>query len=152
MSNNMSALGDNEKYEALSIEWVDAMRRHVTEKAIGKPLDFEVVFSIEYTDPPQHLLRGKGDASVGYTIRVKNGVLEVLDGAHPEEADVGTCAAYDPFALSYRLPLDQYMRFLQDERPKLEAEGKVKRYGNPELIKPLVPVIEMLGFYSKYTA
>lgn len=152
MSTKPSPENGAERYEALSVGWVDALRRHIEERAAGKALDFEVVFSAEYTDPPAHLLRNDGRKSVGYTIQVKAGRIEVLDGARPEEADAGACSAYDPFALSYRLPLEQYMRWLQEERPVHEAAGKLKSYGDAQRIRPLIPVMEMLDFYSKHTA
>lgn len=142
----------NERFEALSVGWVNAMRRYITDKAAGKKLDFEVVFSAEYTDPPKHLLRGDGRNSVGYTIRVKNGEIEVLDGARPDEADAGAKSAYDPVALTYRLPLDEYMKWLKEQRSEVEAQGKMLSFGKREKLAPLIPIIDMLGFYSKFTA
>lgn len=141
-----------ERYESVSAEWVNALRRYVTAKAEGQTLDFEVTYSAEYTDPPAHLLRGDGRNSVGYTIRVKGGKLEVFDGARPDEADFGSTATYDPFALAYKLPLEEYTTvWMTETRPAAEAAGKMKWYGDRAAIAPLRPIIAMIGFYSNYT-
>lgn len=151
MSDKSNTPGSHERHEPFSLGWVHALREYQAKRAEGKTFDFEVVWSAEYYDPPAHLLRG-GRKTVGYTIKVKNGKLEVLDGSSPDEADVWYSAPYDPAALVYRGTLEAYMTWLKEEAPRLRAEGKMKRGGNEELIKPLVPQLNMLEFYFSYSA
>ena len=141
-----------ERHEALSVGWVDALRSYQAAQVAGKELDFELVMSAEYTNPPAHLLRAGGGDSVGYTVRVKDGALELLDGPHHDEADVCLISAYDPCALAYRLPLEDYLSWMRENRARLIEEGTIVVKGDLERITPLAQVVNMLGFYSNYTA
>lgn len=150
MSQSSPTQEPHERFEPFSLGWVNALRTYQEGRAEGKVFDFDVVWSAEYRDPPAHLLRD-GRESVGYTIKVKDGKLEVIDGPNREEANVWYSAPYDPAALVYKGTLDAYMQWLKDVAPRLREEGKMIRGGNEELIKPLVPQLNMLEFYFSYS-
>lgn len=149
----MSDAQKNDRYEVLSLKWVNALGRHLGEKASILCLDADCVLSSEYTNPPPHLLRGDGRDTVGYTILARDGTLVVLDGARHEQADFSITSAFDPVALMYRKSADEYQRWIQENGERLRGEGKIVYGGkNPQGAGSLAGQLNMFEFYSKYTA
>lgn len=142
----------NERYEVLSLEWVNALRRHLAEKAASMTLDADCVLSCEYTNPPPHLLRADGRGTVGYAILARNGAIEVLDGAHHDQADFTVTSSYDPVALMYRTSGPEYQKWILENGERLRAEGKIIYGGkNREGAGRLFGQLNMFEFYSRYT-
>lgn len=149
----MNDTARNERFEVLSPGWVDAPRRHLTEKAPSLKLDADYVMSSEYTGPPAHLLRPDGRDTVGYTILVRDGAFMVLDGAHHDQADFTITSAFDPVALMYRKSAAEYQDWIQQHGERLRREGKIVYGGrNPGGAGSLAGQFNMFEFYSKYTA
>jgi hypothetical protein len=115
------------RYEPISVEWVAAMGAYMKRKAATKNIDFELTWSIEYTDPPTHLLRGHGPNMIGYHMVFKDGTVQVFDGRAPD-ADVRFIYPYDPFALRLRMRSDEYMAWVEAEGAKYH--GLVKTTGD----------------------
>lgn len=142
----------DERYETLSVEWVNALRRHLAEKAAVMNLDADCVLSCEYANPPPHLLRGDGRGTVGYAIFARNGAIEVLDGAHHDQADFTITSSYDPVALMYRTSASEYQKWIQENGERLRAEGKIVYGGKDQAgAARLFGQLNMFEFYSKYT-
>ena len=114
------------RYEAISVEWVNALKAYVKEKTKGKTCDFELVWSIEYTNPPAHLLRGDGRDFIGYHWRAKNGKFEVFDGP-VETAVIRTIYPYYPIAVHLRMNTNDYTKWAQEHGA--EVRDQVKTIG-----------------------
>src|SRR3974390_303752 len=101
------------RYEAVSVEWVNALAEYVEERFGKTEFDFDLVWSVEYRDPPQHLLRGDGRVTVGYHFRAGGGKIEVGDGP-ADDAELRVAYPYDPFALNLRMPTDEYVAWVAE--------------------------------------
>jgi hypothetical protein len=101
------------RYVPMSSEWVNALKEYVKDKTKGKTCDFELTWSIEYTDPPAHLLRGDGRDFVGYHFKAKDGKFEVCDEPL-ETADMRTRYPYFPVATHLYMNTDQYMAYVRE--------------------------------------
>jgi|SRR3974390_133777 len=142
----------SERYEAISVEWVNALRKYLAEKTKGKNLDFKGTYSAEYTNPPAHLLRGDGRNTIGWTLRVNDREVEVLDGPHHHRADIVTIEAYDPMALSLRMTDDEFQKWYAQHGRRLEAEGKVVFIGDLDVTKLALFMTPFRDeFYVKHT-
>jgi len=140
-----------QRCEAGSVQWVNALRTYATNSAKDKVLDFELAFCAEYTNPPAHLLRGDGRDTVGYVVQVKNGQLQVFDGAR-DDVDVRVIVAYDPVALKYSLRGDGFINWMTENGPRLVQEGKFRVIGDAKLNQQLLgKIFNLLDFYSTYT-
>ena len=102
---------------------MNAARDYVREKTKDKVVDFEVAWSVEYVDPPAHLLRGHGDNVVGYHYLAKDGKFDVVDGPL-ESADVRAIYPYDPFAVGLRMNTDQWVAWVTENGAKYRDQVK----------------------------
>ena len=123
------------RYEAISVEWVKAMGAYMKKKAENHRVEFDLTWSIEYTNPPAHLLRGHGPDIVGYHMIFKNGTVEVFDGPLPNP-DVHFVYPYDPFALRLRMGTDDYIAWVKEEGAPYASQ--VKTSGDLPKMKLLV--------------
>lgn len=140
------------RYEPISSEWVHALREYMTRELEGADLDYVACsFSAEFTDPPQHLLRGDGRSSVGYSFDISNGRLEVKDGAS-DAAAARVVADYAAVCPHYHLKSDEADRWAAASYPKIIAEGKLKRYGDPASLDNINKVIDIRNdFYALHS-
>ena len=146
------------RYEAVSVEWVNALREWLTQKVKGLTLDFEFAWSSKLTDPPAHLLRGDGRSTIGYTVLVKDGELQVVDGAL-DDVDLIMIYPYNPTALTMYMHTDQYVEWMTRNAPKLEGKIKfeIKNQERMDRAKPLTDLLVGPGnvirqeFYAQQT-
>jgi len=127
----------NKRYEFMGAEWVKALRRRYKELIADRKLDFDCFYALEYTDPPKHLLRDDGRNTVGYTLLVKNGNLEVIDGALVSVADLVFTAAYDPLGKTYHMPVEEFQKWWTENEPRLRTEGKYFYRGDRSVVQKL---------------
>jgi hypothetical protein len=79
-------------YEFMSVEWIAMAKTEITEALSGSDLDVPTfTLSEEFTDPPRHLRRG--DDTIGFSVRVGNGRVEVGDQPEPD-ADLRVISDY----------------------------------------------------------
>ena len=143
------------RYEAVSIEWVNALNAYVKKKTQGKTVDFEMVWSVEYMNPPRHLLRGRDRDTIGYHFRAKDGKIEAGDGPL-EDADIRAVYPYDPFALNLRKNTDEYVAWVAEHGAKYKDQ--VKTTGDLDKVKLISDLMAGLNndireeFLSQQTA
>lgn len=128
---------DDEKprFEAISKEWVRGFDEWFKTEAAGHNFDCELTFSMEYTDPPAHLLRGDGSTSVGWHLIIKDDYVEVGDGPL-EGAMIATVRSYDPWAsYAVRLSHEENLKWEAENNARLTAEGKNKATMNADKAK-----------------
>jgi|SRR3974390_3134564 len=111
------------RYEALSVAWVNALKAYVKEKTKGKTCDFELTWSVEYTNPPAHLLRGDGRDFIGYHFRAKDGKFEVCDDPL-ESADMRVRYPYYPVAVKLRMSTDEYVAYVREHGAEFRDQVK----------------------------
>jgi hypothetical protein len=114
------------RYEAVSEEWVNALRDWMRQRVKGANLP-DMVFSAEYTNPPAHLIRDKSLDIAGYSIVHEGGEVEVYDVPSPN-ADFRFIYPYDPFALNMRMNTNQYVAWVGEHGAKYD--GQVKMIGD----------------------
>lgn len=141
-----------DRYEPISVTWVHALREYLTRELAD--VDLELVacsFSAEFTDPPAHLLRADGRATIGYSFRIGSGKLEVFDGADDTAAARAVCD-YASVCGHYHLNAEQERPWAAEAYPKLIAEGKVKRFGDVSTLNNLNRVIDIRNdFYAVHS-
>lgn len=141
-----------QRYEPISAEWVEALREYMLRELADADLDaIACSFSAEFTDPPAHLLRSDGRASVGYSFEISEGRLDVWDGAL-DSAAARVVADYATVCAHYHLTSDQAERWAAENYPKLIAEGKLKRYGTASVLDNINKVIDIRNdFYALHS-
>jgi hypothetical protein len=142
----------HQRYEAVSAEWVDAMRQYLSDKVAAENLEgITASASFEYTDPPAHLLRG-GRETIGYYIRVRDGKIEV--GDHPlPGADAQCVFDYNLIAPTYRYSAEEDLRWMSEHMEKAIAEGRMKISGDASTLQTVLIRADMRdGFFAAYTA
>ncbi|WP_257555963.1 hypothetical protein [Sphingobium sp. CFD-2] len=140
------------KYRAGSVEWVDALRKYFVSVVEKQKPDFDLVFSIEVTNPPEELLRGDGRDTIGYVVSVQNGSIHVLDGPHHVSDAVMTTIDYDIWEPSLRQKSTEYRRWLAEAKPGHVKEGKWKSVGDIARVLPLAHMCNIIDdFYSEVT-
>ena len=145
----------DQRYEFMSAAWVKALRRRYQEIIAGKKLDFDLVYALEYTEPPKHLLRDDGRNCVGYTLLARNGNLEVLDGAFTSVADCVFSAAYHPLGKTYHMPVDEFKKWWAENEARLTAEGNFSYRGDRSVVQHLTQLFPnniYADLYNKVTA
>lgn len=118
-----------EKLELLSPAWIERFRNFLTTEV--DPADLEgVTFSMswEAMGPPAHLRQTPG-GSVGCSMRIAEGRLEV--GDQPLwRADCALIIDYQVMAESYRNSNEAEGRWMREKAPQYFADGRIRAYGN----------------------
>jgi hypothetical protein len=111
------------RYEPLSVEWVNALRVWIKERARGKNLP-NLSTSSEFTNPPAHLIRDKSLDFAGFSVVHRDGEVEVFDVPNPD-ADFRFVYPYDPFALNLRMNTNQYVAWVKENGARYADQVKM---------------------------
>ena len=145
----------NKRFEFMSADWVKALRALYRDIIAERNIDFELVYALEYTDPPVRLLRGDARDTIGYTLLAKNGKLEIIDGALTSVADLVFSSSYFPIGKTYHLPPEEFQKWWAENEPQLRAEGKYSYRGDRGLAQKLLGLFPnniYVDVYNKITA
>ncbi len=128
------------RHEFMSAEWIAMARRRIGEALAGIDLPGEeVAISEEFTKAPSHLRRS-GAETIGFSIRMGAGHVEVIDTPDPgadcriisEYADA-LAVARDPDAAATD-PVEAQRRI---------AEGRLRIEGDPSRIPPALQQLDI---------
>jgi len=141
-----------ERYEPLSVAWIEALRQYFAERARGRDLGFQGTYSSEYRDAPPHLLRNGRDTA-GWTIRVNRDKVEVLDGSNLNWADFASVLSYDPMAFVLGYTDEELMRWGAQNSARLEGEHKINTIGPSNVVAIATLLYHLRSeFFCKFTA
>src|SRR3974390_223804 len=99
------------RYEMGSVEWVNALHEWLRSRFEGHTLDFEYRWSVEYADPPKHLLRGDGRNTIGWHYVVKDGKFAFGDGPIEGPVDFGGVVPYAATLQRTRMHTDEMIEW-----------------------------------------
>lgn len=143
----------NQRYEAFSTEWVDALREYVLSRITADDLVGSGTASMELRNPPKHLLR-YGLETVGWSAQLQDGKLEIFDRPNPE-ADLRSVSEYEGTPAQLKLNNEEDRKYVEALIAKQTGPGGIPplavRNANP-LRSIFVKVDLREGFYNVYTA
>ena len=146
----MSTVGERSavKHEFMSPSWIEMARHEITDALARENLDVEpFTLSEEFTDPPPHL--GRGTGSIGFSIRVGRGRVEVRDEPDPA-ADLRVISDYADAVALARNP-DASSNDPQEADRRID-EGRLRIEGDPSQAPPMLLQLDIHRLLAGQTA
>ena len=137
-----------DKFRFMSPGWIEMARAQITGVLAGKNLaGIDFTLCEEFTSPPDDLRRDNAP-SIGFFVRIADGLVEV--GDHPlEEADFKVVSEYDDALAIARDPDAPAAQ--QSAMAERMAEGRLRVMGDPASVPAMIAELDIHLLLSSRT-
>jgi hypothetical protein len=137
-----------DKYRFMSPGWIEMARAQITRVLTGENLaGIDFTLCEEFTSPPDDLRRDNAP-SIGFFVRIANGLVEV--GDHPlEDADFKVVSEYEDALAIARDPDAPAAQ--QSAMAERMAEGRLRLMGDPASVPAMLAELDIHRLLSSRT-